>query len=124
MAALAAVIAGCLSMDEAYRAIHWSSIVLIAGMLPLADAIAQTGGIEVVVDLLVSGLGEASAYKTATALFFLTAGLGLVLSNTATAILVAPVAIRSAEVLGVSPATVKRSWKTARLWLQRELERG
>ena len=46
MAALAAVFAGCLSMDCGYRAIHWSSLVLIAGMLPVADALEKTGGVD------------------------------------------------------------------------------
>jgi di/tricarboxylate transporter len=103
LAALAAVFTRCLSMEDAYRAIHWSSLVLIAGMLPVADALESTGGVDLVVEVLVTGLGDAGPYVMMSALFALTAGLGLVLSNTATAVLVAPVAVRAAEVIGVSP---------------------
>jgi len=103
MAALAAVFTRCLSMEDAYRAIHWSSLVLIAGMLPVADALEATGGVDLVVEALVAGLGDAGPYKMMTAIFALTAGLGLVLSNTATAVLVVPVAVRAADVIGVSP---------------------
>ena len=103
LAALAAVFTGCLDMEEGYQSIHWSSIVLIAGMLPIADALQKTGGVDLLVEALTSAVGAAGPYAMMTALFFLTAGMGLVLSNTATAVLVAPIAIRAAEVLGVSP---------------------
>jgi di/tricarboxylate transporter len=52
MAALAGVFTRCLTMTDSYRAIHWSSLVLIAGMLPLADALNATGGTQWVVDRL------------------------------------------------------------------------
>ncbi len=103
MAALAAVFTRCLTMEDAYRAIHWSSLVLIAGMLPLADALNRTGGTQLIVDALLSAMGDASPYKMLTVIFFLTAALGLVLSNTASAVLVAPIAIYTAAALGVSP---------------------
>jgi len=103
LAALAAVFTGCLSMEDGYDAISWSSLVLIAGMLPVADALESTGGVDLIVGLLVDGLGYAGPYLMMTIFFFLTAGLGLVLSNTATAVLVAPIALRTAVVLDVSP---------------------
>jgi di/tricarboxylate transporter len=103
MAVLAAVATRCLTMEDAYRSIHWSSLVLIAGMLPLADALERTGGTEVVVNALMAAFGSSSPLTMLTVIFFLTAGLGLVLSNTASAVLVAPIAIYAAEALGVSP---------------------
>jgi di/tricarboxylate transporter len=103
MAAIAAVFTRCLTMEDAYRAIHWSSLVLVAGMLPLADALQKTGGSQQVVSALMSAMGDAGPHMMLTMLFFLTAGLGLVLSNTASAVLVAPMAIYAASVLGVSP---------------------
>jgi di/tricarboxylate transporter len=103
IAALAAVFARTLSMEDGYRAIHWSSIVLIAGMLPIADALEKTGGVDLIVDVLVERLGYATPTFMMSLLFFLTAALGLVLSSTATAVLVAPIAIRAAEVIDVSP---------------------
>ena len=102
-ATMAAIATRCLTMDDAYRSIHWSSIVLIAGMLPLADALTATGGTQIIVDNLLYFAGEASPYKMLTILFFLTAALGLVLSNTASAVLVAPIAIYTAQALEVSP---------------------
>lgn len=103
MAALAAVFTRCLTMEDAYRAIHWSSIVLIAGMLPLADALNKTGGTQFIVDALMSAVGESSPYVMLSLIFFLTASLSLVLSNTASAVLVAPIAIHAAGAIGVSP---------------------
>jgi di/tricarboxylate transporter len=103
MAALAAVFTGCLSMEDSYRAIHWSSLVLIAGILPVADALESTGGVDLFVEALMRGVGDASPYFVMTVLFALTAGLGLILSNTASAVLIIPIALRAAVVLGVSP---------------------
>ena len=103
VAAMAAVFTRCLTMEESYRAIHWSSIVLVAGMLPLADALESTGGTQLVVDALMSAVGDSSPRLMLSAIFFLTATLGLFLSNTASAVLVAPIAITAAETLGVSP---------------------
>ena len=103
LAAIAAIVAGCLTADEAYRSIHWSSIVLVAGMLPLADALESTGGSRFIVDALLNTAGEADPRLVMSILFFLTAGLGLVLSNTASAVLVAPIALNAAEALGLSP---------------------
>jgi len=103
LAALAAVTSRCLTMEDAYRAIPWSSIVLIAGMLPLADALNATGGTRLIVDALMDGVGDASPYVMLSVIFWLTAALGLVLSNTASAVLVAPIAIYAANALGVSP---------------------
>jgi di/tricarboxylate transporter len=103
IAALATVFTRCLSMDDAYRAIHWSSLVLIAGMLPIADALIKTGGVDLLVEGLNTSMGEYGPYAMMSVLFFLSAGLGLFLSNTATAILMAPIAIGAAEALGLSP---------------------
>lgn len=103
MAAMAAVATRCLTMEDSYRAIHWSSIVLVAGMLPLADALNSTGGTSMVVDGLMGAVGDSSPRLMLTAIFFLTAALSLFLSNTASAVLVAPIAISAAATLGVSP---------------------
>jgi len=103
MAALAAVFSRCLTMEGSYRAIHWSSLVMVAGMLPLADALKQTGGTTIVVDALMDGVGGAGPRAMFTAIFLLTAAVGLFLSNTAAAVLVAPIAIFAAEAVGVSP---------------------
>jgi len=103
IAALASVITGCLSMEDSYRAIPWSSLIMIAGLLPVAGALQKTGGVDLIVDGLVAGVGNAGPNAMLTALFFLTAFMGMVLSNTATAVLMAPIAIRAAEALNVAP---------------------
>lgn len=103
MAALAAVFTRCLSMDQAYRSIHWSSLVLIAGMLPIADALIKTGGVDLLVELLDSQMGGYGPYAMMSVLFFLSALLGLFLSNTATAILMVPIAIGAAQAMGIEP---------------------
>jgi di/tricarboxylate transporter len=103
LASLAGIFTRCLSMEDAYRAIHWSSLVLIAGMLPLADALDKTGGTRLIVDTLMSLVGDSGPYIMLSVIFFLTAALGMVLSNTASAVLVAPIAIYAAAALDASP---------------------
>ena len=103
LAVLAAVFTRCLTMEDAYRSLHLSSLVLVAGMLPLADALDQTGGTQLIVDNLLQAAGDSGPYFMLTIIFFLTAGLSLVLSNTASAVLVAPIAIYAADALSVSP---------------------
>lgn len=93
----------CIDLDSAYRAIHWPTLILIVGMLPFAHALQQTGGIGLAVQGLVALLGDATPRLVIAALFVLTAVIGLFISNTATAVLMAPVAIATAQQLGVSP---------------------
>ncbi|MEM8882983.1 MAG: SLC13 family permease [Planctomycetota bacterium] len=103
LAAMAVIFTRILSMQEAYRVMNWSSLVLIAGMLPIAKALDRTGGVDLIVDGMISGVGDAGPYAMMTAIFFVSAGLGLFLSNTATAVLMAPIAIAAAEALKVEP---------------------
>lgn len=93
----------CIDLDSAYRAIHWPTLILIAGMLPFALALQQTGGVDLAVHGLVSLLGGAGPHAILACLFALTAVIGLFVSNTATAVLMAPVAISTAQSLGMAP---------------------
>ena len=93
----------CIDMDSAYKAIHWQSLVLIVGMLPFALALQKTGGIALAVSGLIGLFGDAGPHALLACLFLLTALIGLFISNTATAVLMAPVAISIATQLGVSP---------------------
>lgn len=93
----------CIDLDSAYRAIHWPTLILIVGMLPFAQALQQTGGVELAVQGLVGGFGDAGPRLILACLFALTAVIGLFISNTATAVLMAPVAIATAQALGASP---------------------
>ncbi|WP_312909657.1 SLC13 family permease [Stutzerimonas nitrititolerans] len=93
----------CVDMDSAYKAIHWQSLVLIVGMLPFALALEKTGGIALAVSGLIGLFGDAGPHALLACLFLLTAVIGLFISNTATAVLMAPVAISTATQLGASP---------------------
>lgn len=93
----------CIDLDSAYRAIHWPTLVLIVGMLPFATALQRTGGIDLAVQGLVALLGNAGPYAMLASLFAVTALIGLFISNTATAVLMGPVAIATAQQLGASP---------------------
>lgn len=93
----------CVDLESAYRAIHWPTLILIVGMLPFALALQQTGGVDLAVQGLVALLGEAGPYALLAGLFITTALIGLFISNTATAVLMAPVAIATAQALDASP---------------------
>lgn len=103
LATLLAVLTRCLSMEDAYAAIHWNTIVLIAGMLSVSRALDKTGSIDLMVAQFVDWFSAAGPYIMMSTLFVLTALLSMVLSNTATAVLLAPVAIETATALNVSP---------------------
>lgn len=93
----------CIDLNSAYKAIHWPSLVLIIGMLPFALALQKTGGIDLAVSSLLYLLGDSGDYALLAAIFVLTALTGAFISNTATAVLLAPVAVTLATTLGASP---------------------
>ncbi|HEY0209833.1 SLC13 family permease [Acerihabitans sp.] len=93
----------CIDMESAYRAIHWPSLVLIVGMMPFALALQKTGGIDLVVRLLMDISGGAGAHVMLLSLFILCSTIGLFISNTATAVLMAPIAVAAANEMAVSP---------------------
>ncbi len=103
LAALAMGLFRCLRLEDAYRSINWPSLVVIAGMLPLAKALEQTGGMSLLANGLVASVGAFGPLALLAAVFLLTALVGLFLSNTATAVLMAPVAIAAAQHSGISP---------------------
>lgn len=98
------IITGCLrNMEEAYKNINWESVVLIAGMMPMAIAFQQTGAVDIVSDTLVGGLGPYGPYALLAGIYFGTSILTMFISNTATALLFAPVAMQAAIGMGVNP---------------------
>ncbi len=94
---------GCINLNTAYKAIDWKTIVLIVGMLPFSIALDRTGGVDLAANGLMDLIGEAGIYVVLATLFALTAILGMFISNTATAVLMAPVAITLAGDLDASP---------------------
>jgi di/tricarboxylate transporter len=94
---------GCIDLVSAYRSIDWKTIVLIVGMLPFSIALERTGGIELAADGLRALTSGAGPHVVLATLFALTALLGMFISNTATAVLMAPVALAVAHELHASP---------------------
>jgi Di- and tricarboxylate transporters len=94
---------GCVDMDSSYRSIHWQSLILIVGMMPFSLALQRTGGVDLAADVLLQVVGQADPRLMLAAIFALTAIFGLFISNTATAILMAPVTLAIAEAMGASP---------------------
>jgi len=94
---------GIIDLPSAYRAIDWKTIVLIVGMLPFSLALQRTGGVDLMADGLMAAIGGAGTYAILAAIFALTALLGMFISNTATAVLMAPIALAVAKDLGHSP---------------------
>ncbi|HCL5275183.1 TPA: SLC13 family permease [Salmonella enterica] len=93
----------CIDAESAYKAIHWPSIILIVGMMPFALALQKTGGVSLVVQGLMDIGGGYGPYMMLGCLFVLCAAIGLFISNTATAVLMAPIALAAAKSMGVSP---------------------
>jgi di/tricarboxylate transporter len=99
----ALVILRCLEPEEAYAAVDWRVIVLLAGVLPLGIALENSGGADWVAQYALGGIGAYGPLATLAALYLLTAVMTEVMSNNAAAVLVVPIAISAAEALGVDP---------------------
>ncbi|MCH5181142.1 MAG: SLC13 family permease [Prevotellaceae bacterium] len=104
VAGLLMVLTGCFrNVEDAYRTINWESIVLIAAMMPMSAALEKTGVSGIVSEALAGGLGTAGPLVMLAGIYFTTSFMTLFISNTATAVLLAPIAVSSAGALGVSP---------------------
>jgi di/tricarboxylate transporter len=106
LAAGALVLAGVLTIDEAYRGISWTTVILVGGMLSLSTAMVETGAADDLADGLVRVVGDAGPYALLLGVFVLTAVLGQLISNMATALIVIPVAVSAAAEMDVSPKPV------------------
>lgn len=104
IASLLMVISGALrNIEAAYKTINWESIVLIAGMLPMALALEKTGASALVSNALVGSLGGKSPYILLAGVYFTTSLMTMFISNTATAVLLAPIAMKTALSLNLQP---------------------
>jgi di/tricarboxylate transporter len=103
LAALLMILTRCLTIDEAYGFIDWKSIVLVAGMLPMSTALEKAGLVNLAAEALTSTLGTLGPIWILAGLFLATAFFTQILSNTATAVLIAPIALAAAYNLGVQP---------------------
>ncbi|MEM6284673.1 MAG: SLC13 family permease, partial [Chloroflexota bacterium] len=102
-AALAMILSGCITMDEAYDAIDWKSIILIAGMIPMSTALQKVGLAQSIANGFTTFLGDYGPYAILAGLFLLTAVFTQVISNTATTVILAPIALSIAAQFGVAP---------------------
>jgi di/tricarboxylate transporter len=109
VAALATIAFGILTVEQSYRAIDWNTVILVAAMMPLSTAMYQSGAAEDMAELLVAGIGDAGPVALLAGLFLFTALLGQVISNTATALILIPIAVASAIELGISAQPVLMS---------------
>ncbi|MFC6159925.1 SLC13 family permease [Kribbella jiaozuonensis] len=102
LAATAMVLTRVVGPAQAYRAISWQIVVLIGALIPLSGAIQSSGGADRIADLIVDAVGSGRPYLLLLALFVVTAALGQMVSNTATVLIVAPIAVAAAEGTGTN----------------------
>ena len=104
IAGLLMVLFGCFrNVEAAYKTINWESIVLIAAMMPMSTALDKTGTSAMISQSLVSALGSMGPMVLLAGIYFTTSLLTMFISNTATAVLMAPIAMTSALQIGASP---------------------
>ncbi len=104
IAGLLTIFTGCFrNVEAAYKTINWESIVLIAAMMPMSTALEKTGVSSMVSRTLVTSLGSMGPTALLAGIYFTTSLLTMFISNTATAVLMAPIALVAAQQVGVSP---------------------
>jgi di/tricarboxylate transporter len=106
LAALAMILTRVLTVEQAQRGVSWTTVVLVAGMIPLSTAMVQSGAAEQLADRLVDVVGDAGPRALLLGLFLLTAILGQLISNMATALIVIPIAVSAAAEMDVSAKPV------------------
>jgi di/tricarboxylate transporter len=106
LAAGAILVLRLVSVDDAFRAVNWTTVVLIAAMFPLSTALVETGAAQMVADTVVAAVGAGSPRLLLALVFVLAAGMGSVLSNTATTMILLPITVSAAGAFGVSALPV------------------
>jgi di/tricarboxylate transporter len=109
VAACAMVLVRVVTVEQAYRSINWTTVILVGAMIPLSTAMSKSGAANLMAEALVRLVGDAGPYALLAGLFVLTAILGQLISNTATALIIIPIAVAAAHEIGVSPRPVLMS---------------
>lgn len=104
LGAVAMIGARCLTADDAYQAIDWKIILVLAGLLPLGEAMANSGAAQFIVDNTLGKVGAFGPLVVLAVLYLLTAILTEFMSNAGTAVLMTPIAVTTAKALGLDPA--------------------
>ena len=105
-AAVAMVLTRVVPVAQAYRAVSWQTVVLVGALIPLSTAIRTSGAADQIASLLIDAVGDSQPYLLMVALFVLTATLGQVVSNTATVLVVVPIAVAAASATDTSATTL------------------
>lgn len=104
LAAVVMILSGCFrNVEAAYKTINWESVVLFAAMIPMATAMEKTGASQMISGGIVNGLDSYGPYAVMGGIYLATSILTMFISNTATAVLFAPIAMQSALSMGLSP---------------------
>ena len=106
LAAGAVLMSGILNVEQLFRSINWTTVILVGAMLPLATAMEQTGAARLLAEVIVAVVGPFGPQALLAGLFVLTAILGQVISNTATAVIIIPIAVVAATQMDVSAQPV------------------
>lgn len=106
LAAGAIILSGIMTVEQSYRAISWTTVILVGAMMPLSTAMVETGAAKLLAERLVYMVGDAGPLALLAGLFILTAIMGQLISNTATALIVIPIGIAAAASMGISPRPV------------------
>lgn len=113
LAAGAIILSGIMTVEQSYRAIGWTTVILVGAMMPLSTAMVETGAAKLLAERLVYMVGDAGPVALLAGLFILTAIMGQLISNTATALIVIPIGIAAAASMGISPRPVLMSTAVA-----------
>ena len=113
LAAGTIVVSGIMTVEQAYRAIGWTTVILVGAMMPLSTAMVETGAAKLIAEQLVHLVGDAGPIVLLAGLFVLTAVLGQLISNTATALIIIPIGVAAATSMGISPRPVLMSTAVA-----------
>ena len=113
LAAGAIILSGIMNVEQSYRAISWTTVILVGAMMPLSTAMVETGAAKLMAERLVYMVGDAGPIALLAGLFVLTAVMGQLISNTATALIVIPIGVAAAASMGISPKPVLMSTAVA-----------
>jgi di/tricarboxylate transporter len=113
LAAGAIILSGIMTVQQSYRAVEWTTVVLVAALMPLSTAMVQTGAADYLASELVRYIGTAGPFALLAGLFVMTAVMGQLISNTATALIVIPIGVAAATAMGISPRPVLMSTAVA-----------
>jgi di/tricarboxylate transporter len=109
LAAGALIVLNVVSMEQAYRAINWTTVIMVGALLPLSTAMFETGAADAVAEILINVVGSMGPYALLAGLFVVTAVFGQLISNTATTLIMIPIAVAASAELGLDVRPVLMS---------------